>query len=429
MATKQTKPASKPAKGAKPSGSAKTAQKTPAKPASKAKPAAAVKTSAKAAKPSAKSAKPVAKSPAKPAPKKGAPAFPKTAAKGKTGASKTTPKLPVRVLAKSATKPPVLGSRDKSPAKSVKATGKPVAKSPAKPTPKKAPPSVKTPPAKAAPAKATKPVKSAAVKPAPKPAPAKVVAKSAPAKTPSAKTPAPKVAKPARSAPPAAVEAAEAAKPGNMAREAAERARDRAAARTPTPASAPAPTPAPAPTKAPPPAPSGPAPVAASDYGPGPRKSYIPNVDRPTGMYGGVLLCPDPKPFPRKSPYTKTEIDTLRRALRVEQDRLRRELTSMENMTIGAGDGTATNENAGHSLHIAEFASDMQATETLLGVRRMEEERLAHVEEALQRIEKSENYGLCVACGAKIGIERLVAKPHAHLCLDCRRGYEKARRM
>jgi RNA polymerase-binding transcription factor DksA len=155
------------------------------------------------------------------------------------------------------------------------------------------------------------------------------------------------------------------------------------------------------------------------------RKTYVPEIDRPTGMYGGVLLSANPKPFPKKSPYSKEELSDLKKALVHERDRLRRELATMEGMTMGTAEGEL--ESPGFPTHIAEYAAHMSATETLLGVRSLEEERLEQVEEALRRIEEKRNYGLCLACGEKIGIERLVAKPHAHLCMDCRRLYERSR--
>ncbi len=156
------------------------------------------------------------------------------------------------------------------------------------------------------------------------------------------------------------------------------------------------------------------------------KKIYIPDISRPTGMYGGVQLCESPKPFPKKSPYSQPELSTLKQALVNERTRLRQELASLEEMTMGQGEGGK--ESPGHSLHIAEYASDLQSTETNLVVRTLDEERLAQVDEAIQRLQDRQHYGLCMACGEKIGIERLIAKPHAHLCMDCRRKFERDRR-
>lgn len=45
-------------------------------------------------------------------------------------------------------------------------------------------------------------------------------------------------------------------------------------------------------------------------------------------------------------------------------------------------------------------------------------EELRQIENALQRIEKSE-YGKCESCGEEISIKRLKAVPQANLCIKC----------
>ena len=44
--------------------------------------------------------------------------------------------------------------------------------------------------------------------------------------------------------------------------------------------------------------------------------------------------------------------------------------------------------------------------------------RLAALDEALERVERG-TYGRCVACGRKIGAERLEAVPGTDRCIDC----------
>lgn len=167
--------------------------------------------------------------------------------------------------------------------------------------------------------------------------------------------------------------------------------------------------------------------AAAAKPSPGgaPRKQYIPDIDRPTGMYGGIMLSSSPKPFPKASPYSKSELKLLKDALVGEHTRLRRELASLEEMAMGGRD--RAEDSTRFPSESSEYSAEMQAAETIMGVRTLEEERLAQVTEALERIDARRNYGLCLACGNKIGIERLIAKPHAHLCMDCRRIYERKR--
>lgn len=156
-----------------------------------------------------------------------------------------------------------------------------------------------------------------------------------------------------------------------------------------------------------------------------PKKKHIPDISRPTGMYGGVMLCDNPKPFPKKSPYVKQELETLKKHLIQERDRLVREISHIDEFTMGGLD--RSDEPGRFPTEGSEYSAEMQATETYMGVRSLEEERLEQVVEALERIDTKNNYGLCLACGEKIGIDRLMAKPHAHLCMNCRRLYERKR--
>lgn len=166
-------------------------------------------------------------------------------------------------------------------------------------------------------------------------------------------------------------------------------------------------------------------PKAAKAAPTGGKKKHIPDINRPTGMYGGVVLTDSPKPFPRSSPYSRKELKILRDALTSERNRLRKELATLEGMSLGSGGGEK--ESRGFPTHLADFAADVETTQTILGVQTMEKERLEQVQEALQRMSGRKHYGLCLACGEKVGIERLIAKPHAHLCMDCRRRYERNR--
>jgi DnaK suppressor protein len=56
------------------------------------------------------------------------------------------------------------------------------------------------------------------------------------------------------------------------------------------------------------------------------------------------------------------------------------------------------------------------------------ERRLVHkIKAALQRIEDGE-YGVCVACGDDIGEKRLMARPVATHCIDCKTEAEQQER-
>ena len=142
------------------------------------------------------------------------------------------------------------------------------------------------------------------------------------------------------------------------------------------------------------------------------------------GVYGGFVLCENPKPFPRKSPYTEKEIRDIHKILIEERMRLRQVLRDLDGMTLRRSSEDVDSAVKGYSEHLAENATDNVDTETALMLRRDEETVLVQVEAALERLEKG-LFGVCLACGSKIGIERLKAKPEAHLCMDCKRTYDR----
>lgn len=60
-------------------------------------------------------------------------------------------------------------------------------------------------------------------------------------------------------------------------------------------------------------------------------------------------------------------------------------------------------------------------------VRERERGLLKKINEALDRITLGE-YGECESCGEAIGVKRLVARPVAELCIDCKSEQEKLER-
>ncbi len=73
-------------------------------------------------------------------------------------------------------------------------------------------------------------------------------------------------------------------------------------------------------------------------------------------------------------------------------------------------------------------ALDQAARETNLALglrlRDREQKLLKKIEKALQKIEEG-TYGICEACGAEIDEKRLMARPEATLCIDCKRAQER----
>ena len=107
-----------------------------------------------------------------------------------------------------------------------------------------------------------------------------------------------------------------------------------------------------------------------------------------------------------------------------QRGKLREVLRRLDNMTLRRMEEGADTSVPGYSVHMAENATDDIDTETALLLRRDEEASLMQVEAAVDRLANG-IFGVCMACGSKIGIERLKAKPEAHLCMDCQRTYSE----
>ena len=74
---------------------------------------------------------------------------------------------------------------------------------------------------------------------------------------------------------------------------------------------------------------------------------------------------------------------------------------------------------------------DMALAESSLSfagrIRERERKLLSKIGEALERIDQGD-YGDCTSCGEEIGIKRLLARPVARLCIECKDERERLER-
>jgi len=68
-----------------------------------------------------------------------------------------------------------------------------------------------------------------------------------------------------------------------------------------------------------------------------------------------------------------------------------------------------------------------QAREQAQWLEKDQKQRLAEIDKVLARIAAGK-YGVCDNCGKPILPERLEAKPHATLCIECQSKLEKKRK-
>lgn len=82
-------------------------------------------------------------------------------------------------------------------------------------------------------------------------------------------------------------------------------------------------------------------------------------------------------------------------------------------------DGSQSGDN--HVADPSVVAVEREIDSTLGG---SAESVLAKIDAALARVEAG-TYGVCTSCGRPISAERLEARPHVELCIDCKRTAER----
>jgi DnaK suppressor protein len=85
---------------------------------------------------------------------------------------------------------------------------------------------------------------------------------------------------------------------------------------------------------------------------------------------------------------------------------------------------TDDKENLADALDLASMESNRDFQ---LRIRDRERVLIHKVREALQRIDDGE-YGICVSCGEEISEKRLIARPVATHCIDCKTELEQIER-
>ena len=81
-------------------------------------------------------------------------------------------------------------------------------------------------------------------------------------------------------------------------------------------------------------------------------------------------------------------------------------------------------EAKGVSTHMADLGSDNFLHDMELGMITNESDIIEMIDEAIDRLLNG-TYGICMDCSAKIGEERLKAKPYARFCVQCKSIREK----
>jgi RNA polymerase-binding protein DksA len=122
------------------------------------------------------------------------------------------------------------------------------------------------------------------------------------------------------------------------------------------------------------------------------------------------------KRLPRK------ELEKFKALLLKEKSNLDTEL-NIRSETIKKTQKDSAGDLSGYTFHMADVASDTYDRDFSVGLATEEQKLLYAIDEALKRV-RDGTFGYCVECGKKISKERLLAVPHADLCIECQKSKE-----
>ncbi|MEE9552748.1 MAG: TraR/DksA C4-type zinc finger protein [candidate division Zixibacteria bacterium] len=86
-----------------------------------------------------------------------------------------------------------------------------------------------------------------------------------------------------------------------------------------------------------------------------------------------------------------------------------------------------TGDLSSYSYHMADQGTDAMEREKTFYFASKSGRLLHHIDEALRRV-RNKTYGKCEQCSETINTERLMAVPHARLCIACKETEETKKR-
>jgi DnaK suppressor protein len=115
----------------------------------------------------------------------------------------------------------------------------------------------------------------------------------------------------------------------------------------------------------------------------------------------------------------KKDLDQLKELLESEKRRITRHLEDLSDTSVADIDTPS-----GDSVDIASLEINQNS---LVKVGKRELNHLKKIEVALKKMEDG-TYGECENCGEQIAVARLLARPVAQLCIDCKTAQENEER-
>lgn len=123
----------------------------------------------------------------------------------------------------------------------------------------------------------------------------------------------------------------------------------------------------------------------------------------------------------------RKEFEKFRDLLQQIRAKIARDLDHLEKDTLNTNQRESSGDLSGYSFHMADMATDNFDREFTLGLASNEQQALNMIDAALRKIDDG-TYGVCENCKKPITQKRLMALPHAPLCIKCQELEEKQSR-
>lgn len=120
----------------------------------------------------------------------------------------------------------------------------------------------------------------------------------------------------------------------------------------------------------------------------------------------------------RKGQMKKVEARVYKERLLFIRSRLRGDVNAMADAALNKTRSEASGDLSSMPIHMADVGSDNYEQEFTLNLMENEEDTLAQIEAALERIEDGV-YGSCIECEGRIPKTRLNAIPYTAHCVKC----------
>ena len=128
-----------------------------------------------------------------------------------------------------------------------------------------------------------------------------------------------------------------------------------------------------------------------------------------------------------KSVLKKKELDRFKKILQAVRVKFAGDLQHLEGDVLNQSQRDAAGDLSGYSFHMADMATDNFDMEFNLGLASNEQQTLNLIDAAIRKIDEGV-YGICEICEKPIPQKRLMAMPHAPLCIKCQEIEEKKKR-